>query len=197
MADFYNYHHTNEKEENSNYSLDDFKRFLNGMQEVVGQVEREHKELAEALRENRNLREELDECKNNLGKALESYESAKKRLEELEHENFEQQLRIVELKRSRTEIKNIYKMKKDGDAVLAVLLQAYKELDETAMTKFEAEFSQLNDDSDHRFQQQLDRFRKVHKEKSKEKKQATVMNIDNRGGYAFLDSELKGSKFIR
>lgn len=184
-----------EEQENSTYSLDDFKKFLNGMQQIVGQAERNQQKLEEVQQENRRLRIELEECKNNLGKALESYESAKKRLEKLEHENFEQQLRIVELKQSRTEIKNIYKMKKDGDAVLDILLQAYKELDEAAMTKFEVAFAQLNDDSDHRFQKQLDSFRKVRREKAKEKKQATVMNIDNRGGNAFLYNQMDDTKF--
>lgn len=184
-----------EEQENSTYSLDDFKNFLNGMQQVVGQAEREHKDLADALQENARLRTELDECKNNLNEALENYESAKKRLEKLEHENFEQQLRIVELKQSRTEIKNIYKMKKDGDAVLDILLQAYKELDEAAMTKFEVAFAQLNDDSDHRFQKQLDSFRKVRREKAKEVKQPSVMNIDNRGGNAFLYNRMDDTKF--
>lgn len=197
MADFYNYHHTNEKEENSNYSLDDFKRFLNGMQEVVGQVEREHKELADALRENRNLREQITEYKAELTKTKSNHKADKDRLLQLEGENSKLRRTVEQLKQIRIEIIDTdYKMKKDGDAVLDVLLQAYKELDIEAMKQFEVALSQLNDDSDHRFQKQLDRFRKVRREKAKEKKQASVMNIDNRGGYTFLNSELKDTKFI-
>ena len=142
MADFYNYHHTNEKEENSNYSLDDFKRFLNGMQEVVGQVEREHKELADALRENRNLREQITEYKAELTKTKSNHKADKDRLLQLEGENSKLRRTVEQLKQIRIEIIDTdYKMKKDGDAVLDVLLQAYKELDIEAMKQFEVALS--------------------------------------------------------
>lgn len=184
-----------EEQENSNYSLDDFKRFLSGMQEVIGQAEREHKDLADALQENARLRAELAESKNELSKVWDNYESAQRELKVSERRIAMRDRRIAELRRSNAENKTLSKMEKDSETVLDVLLQAYKELDIEAMTKFEVAFSQLNDDADHRFQKQLDCFRQVRREKSKEKKQAAVMNIDNRGGNAFLYSHLDDTKF--
>lgn len=184
----------NEKQENANYSLDDIKRFLNGMQQVVGQAEREHKDWEDALRENKRLTSLLVHFKSELSLTKENHQMDKTRLAQLEKENDRLQSEIKNIK-NKYLIVDPRKVMRDGDTVLDVLLQAYKELDIEAMKQFEVAFSQLNDDADHRFQKQLDCFRKVRREKAKEKKQPSVMNIDNRGGYTFLDSELKDTKF--
>lgn len=196
MADFFNYHRTSEKLEKANYSLDDFKRFLSGMQEVVGQAERNQEKLEEALQENLRLATQLVEYKNELDETKKMYKSNKERITQLESENSSLKNTVEKLRQIRIEIRNTdSKMKKDGENILDILLQAYKELDIEAMKQFEIALSALNDDSDHRFQQQLDCFRKVRREKAKEKKQASVMNIDNRGGNAFLYNRMDDTKF--
>ena len=191
-----NHHNMNEKQENSNYSLDDIERFMRGMQDIIKQAEQNKKELEEAWDDNFHLRVELANYKKQLEKGYDEYESLKRQFQDIQRRYSNTLNELMVTKQAQTETADATrKMKKDSDAVLDVLLQAYKELDIEAMKQFEVAFSQLNDDSDHRFQKQLDCFRKVRREKSKEKKQASVMNIDNRGGNAFLYSHLDDTKF--
>lgn len=196
MDVFITNHHMNEKQENSNYSLDDIERFMRGMQDIIKQAEQNKKELEEAWDDNFHLRVELANYKKQLEKGYDEYESLKRQFQDIQRRYSNTLNELMVTKQAQTETADATrKMKKDSDAVLDVLLQAYKELDIEAMKQFEVAFSQLNDDSDHRFQKQLDCFRKVRREKAKEKKQASVMNIDNRGGNAFLYNRMDDTKF--
>ena len=170
--------------------------FLEGANAAIEQSAKDHQVIAYAFDKISKLEESLRQSAAEVQKQLDVNRALNEICQQREKERNALDYKVKELKEALEQHNICKKIEQDSEALLAVLLEAYKELDEAAMTKFEAAFSQLNDDSDHFFQKQLDCFRKVRREKAKGKKQATVMNIDNRGGYAFVQSELKDSKLI-
>lgn len=79
----------------------------------------------------------------------------------------------------------------DGKALLAALLEAYKGLDDAAMTKFEWGLSKQSNAAGHRFQEELDLFIQVHDAKKAGKNASIIYNY----GTIVIDSHLDNSNF--
>lgn len=100
--------------------------------------------------------------------------------------------RVEELKVTKELIENATrKVKNDGKALLAALLEAYKGLDDAAMTKFEWGLSKQSNTAGHRFQEELDLFIKVHEAKKAGKNASIIYNY----GTIVVDSYLDSSHF--
>lgn len=150
----------------------------------------------DAVREKAQLEQTLNQC---AAEALKQVETNKALREDLRKAKEEKELLTGKLaaleKKLETDKASNRQAAQDEEALLRILLEAYKELDNAAMLTFEASLSKLNDDTGHRFQKQLDSFRKIREKKATEKAQASVNISVQEGGYAFLHNRLDNPHF--